>query len=120
MEPQEYDAFFCPVGNTIELISGKWKPIILYLIEHNNNRFSLLKRKMPKVSKKVLTQQLREMEENNLITREVRVGKHPQVVIYSLTERGLSLRKLINMIFEWGAANLLNGEAREVVKGFIL
>ncbi|MGF6847344.1 DNA-binding HxlR family transcriptional regulator [Chitinophaga sp. W3I9] len=103
----EYDAGICPVSKTIELISGKWKPVILYLIEHDINRFGLLHEKMPKISRKILTEHLRDLENNGLISREVKVSKHPQVVIYRLTESGASLRQLIDQIFNWGSRHLL-------------
>ena len=69
---------------------------------------------MPLVSKKVLTEQLRELEKQGLIDRDVRVSRHPQEVFYSLTATGASLRKLIDDIFDWGTANLLDEPSREI------
>ena len=102
MEPITYDAGLCPVYKTLELVSGKWKPLILYLIEQGANRFSSLKKRMPTLSKKVLTAHLRELEADGLITREVVTLKAPQVVVYHLTRSGESLRRLIEQIFNWG------------------
>jgi DNA-binding HxlR family transcriptional regulator len=113
MNTHGYDTYSCPVSQTLELISGRWKPIILYLIQHDINRFGLLYKKMPKISKKVLTEQLRELEKQDLIDREVRVSKYPQEVVYSLTEKGSSLRKLIDQIFYWGTDNLLDEESQK-------
>jgi len=87
-------------------MSGRWKPIILHLVKNDVNRFGTLQRSMPKISKKVLTSQLRELEQDNLITREVVELKHPQIVIYHLTEKGLSLRRLIDEMIQWGIINL--------------
>ena len=61
---------------------------------------------MPSISKKVLAEQLRELEADNLITREVVEAKHPQIVFYHLTEKGKSLRKLIDEMINWGLLNL--------------
>lgn len=103
---QQYDAGICPVSKTIALISGKWKPIILYLIRQDINRFGLLQEKMPRISKKILTGHLRELEKHGLINREVKVSKHPQTVIYHLTDSGASLLDLTAQIFQWGNKNL--------------
>ncbi len=115
-----YDAHFCPVSKTLELISGKWKPIILYLVEHNINRFGLLRKKMPRISKKILTEQLRELEEQGLLSREVKVSRHPQEVFYALTDRGVSLRRLIDSVFLWGMNNLLDSGLREEVEIYVI
>ena len=57
---------------------------------------------MPRISKKVLTNQLRELEQDNLIHRDVQVASAPQIVIYSLTSKGVSLRHLIDEMIDWG------------------
>jgi DNA-binding HxlR family transcriptional regulator len=120
MYTKEYNAASCPVGKTIDLISGKWKPIILYLVQHGVNRFSLLQKRMPKISKKVLTGQLRDLEVRGLINRHVIVSKHPQEVVYSLTESGGSLRILIDQIFNWGTENLVDEYNRGLIKQCII
>ncbi len=120
MQAPDYDANICPVSKTLELISGKWKPIILYLIQHQENRFGLLRKKMPKISKKVLTAQLRAMEEEGLITRELRVVTYPQEVVYTLTPKGQSLRELIEQIFSWGMKNILDKQTIEIAENHIL
>jgi len=102
---KEYDTYECPVTYTLNLISGRWKPLILYLIQHDVNRFGILHKKMPRISKKVLTEQLRELERENLINRLVIKEEYPQVVIYELTSKGNSLRELIDQIFKWGENN---------------
>ncbi len=120
MDTIAYDTYSCPVGKTIELISGRWKPIILYLIQHEVNRFGMLQKKMPKISKKVLTEQLRDLESHGLISRDVRVSKHPQEVVYDLTAAGTSLRELIDKIFEWGTTNLLDEAAQKTARAMVL
>ena len=97
-----YDAGICVMTKINNLISGKWKPIILYLIQHDVNRFGVLKKSMPRISKKVLTKQLRELEQDNLIHRDVKVASAPQIVVYTLTLKGVSLRRLIDEMIDWG------------------
>jgi DNA-binding HxlR family transcriptional regulator len=106
-EGRAYDADICIMTKVTDLISGRWKPIILYLIKNDVNRFGLLQKSMPRISKKVLAQQLKELEEDNLIIREVVEIKHPQIVVYHLTERGLSLRILIDEMIRWGIHHLI-------------
>ena len=102
MLEQTYDAGICIMTKITRLIDGKWKPIILYLIQHDINRFGVLKKSMPRISKKVLTNQLRELERDSLIHRDVQVASAPQVVVYSLTPKGVSLRRLIDEMIDWG------------------
>lgn len=102
-----YDAGICIMTRITGLMSGKWKPIILYLIKNDINRFGMLQKKMPKISKKILTKQLRELEYDDLITREVLEKRHPQTVVYHLTEKGRSLRVLIDEMIKWGLVNLI-------------
>lgn len=106
-EVQTYDADICIMTKVIGLMSGRWKPIILHLIKNDINRFGTLQKSMPRISKKVLTNQLRELEGDNLITREVIEIKHPQIVVYHLTEHGRSLRTLIDEMIRWGILNLI-------------
>jgi DNA-binding HxlR family transcriptional regulator len=101
-----YDAGICIMTRIVDLMSGRWKPIILYLIKNDVNRFGTLQRHMPKISKKVLTNQLRELEQDNLISRQVVEAKHPQIVLYHLTEKGISLRMLMDEMIRWGLVNL--------------
>jgi|GEM_PF-1198456 len=116
-EVQAFDASVCIMTKITALISGKWKPIILHLIKNDINRFGSLQRYMPKISKKVLTSQLRELCEDDLITREVIEEKHPQIVVYHLTQKGRSLRLLIDEMIHWGLANLSVGRGDSEVGG---
>lgn len=90
---------------TLSLISGKYKMIILYcLMEYKVVRFNELQRYIKKISDKTLSQNLKELEKDKLIHREV----YPQIppkVEYSLTERGISLVKVLDQLCVWGEAN---------------
>lgn len=112
MSQQQY----CPVSKTLSLISGKWKPVILFLIKHDVNRFNLLEKVISGISKKVLTTQLRSLEKYGLIVRDVQKAKHPQIVVYGLTSNGHSLLELLDRIFDWGAENLLQEPMRSNAK----
>lgn len=109
---QTYDASVCIMTKILGLMSGRWKPIILYLIRNNINRFGLLQKAMPLISKKVLTHQLRELEADDLVSRIVLEAKHPQVVVYHLTEKGRSLRTLIDEMINWGVLNLYDAAGK--------
>ncbi len=96
----------CPVSATLKLIGGKWKPLILYFISVDVNRFVILQRMMPDCSKRMLTKQLRELENDGLIHREV-FAEVPPKVIYTLTEKGESLRTLFSEMSKWGIEYVL-------------
>lgn len=103
---QVYHASICIMTRIVDLLSGRWKPIILHLVRHEVNRFGMLQKSMPAISKKVLTHQLRELEDDGLIHREVVEERHPQIVIYHLTEKGRSFRQLMDEMINWGLMNL--------------
>lgn len=91
----------CPLSLSIDLIGGKWKSIILWQLREKILRFSQLKRRLPGITQKMLTQQLRELESDGLIDRTV----YPQVpprVEYSLTEYGKTVLPVLRMMFKWG------------------
>ncbi len=104
---QQYNV--CPVAFAIEKIGGKWKPIILYLISHDINRFSEMLRMINGISKTMLTSQLRALEKDGFITRLV-YAEIPPKVEYSLTELGKTLRPVLITICEWAEGNLLAKE----------
>lgn len=91
----------CPVNFTLELIGGRWKTLILFNLQEKPLRFSELKRALPGVTEKMLTQQLRELEADKLVTRMVYAEVPPRVE-YSLTDLGKSLRPVMNNIAQWG------------------
>ena len=91
----------CPVETTLELIGGKYKALILWHLSENILRFSELKKEIPSATAKMLTQQLRELELQNLIHREVYPVIPPKVE-YSLTELGRSLMPVLVAMRDWG------------------
>ena len=92
----------CPVEATLELIGGKYKALILWHLAQNKLRFSELRKVIQSATPKMLTQQLRELEAQNLIHREV-FPVIPPKVEYSLTETGRSLMPILVAMRDWGA-----------------
>lgn len=91
----------CPVETTLMLISDKWKVLILRDLMPGTKRFSELKRSVGHVTQKVLTAQLRQMEERGLVARTVYPEVPPRVE-YSLTELGRSLKPVLDAMWDWG------------------
>ncbi|WP_137653113.1 winged helix-turn-helix transcriptional regulator [Bifidobacterium moukalabense] len=91
----------CPVETTLLMISDKWKVLILRDLLDGTKRFSELRRSVGNVSQKVLTANLRQMERDGLVHREVYPEVPPRVE-YSLTETGLSLKPVIKAMKDWG------------------
>ena len=91
----------CPVETTLTLIGDKWKVLILRDLMPGIKRFGELKKSIGSVSQKVLTAQLRDMEENGLVHREVYAEVPPRVE-YSLTELGRSLKPILDSMWSWG------------------
>ncbi len=91
----------CPVETTLTLIGDKWKVLILRDLMSGTKRFGELKKSIGSVSQKVLTAQLRDMEENGLVHREVYAEVPPRVE-YSLTELGKSLKPILDSMQSWG------------------
>lgn len=89
------------VEATLEVIGGKWKCVILCHLTHGKKRTSELKRLMPNITQKMLTQQLRELEEDGVINRIV-YQQIPPKVEYELSEYGRSLELILNALCEWG------------------
>jgi DNA-binding HxlR family transcriptional regulator len=93
--------FACPVDVALSMISGKWKPMILWLLATRSQRFSDLQAAMPRVAHKVLSQQLRQLEADGMIRRITR-DKKPATSGYQLTEFGRTLRPALNALANWG------------------
>ena len=94
----------CPVHTVLDLIGGKWKVLILYHLMDGTRRFNELQRCMPTVTQRMLTLQLRELEADGIVHREV----YPQVppkVEYSLTAFGRTLKPVVRSMYDWGEAH---------------
>lgn len=98
------EAYQCGVASTLEMIGGKWKGIILWHLLQKTLRFSQLQRRIPTVTQKMLTQQLRELERNGLIHRKVYAEVPPRVE-YFLTAKGESLGEILHLMCQWGKEN---------------
>ncbi|NRG45363.1 winged helix-turn-helix transcriptional regulator [Bacillus sp. CRN 9] len=90
-----------PVEATLEVIGGKWKVLILCHLKEGTKRFSELQKAIPQITKKMLTQQLRELEHDKMIDRYV-YHQVPPKVEYSLSETGETLREVLNIMCSWG------------------
>jgi len=90
-----------PIEITLKLIGGKWKMFIMWTLKDAVFRFSELKRHMPKITQKMLTQQLRELESDGLIYRKVHAQVPPKVE-YSLTDLGKTLLPILRSMHKWG------------------
>ncbi len=94
--------YYCSMELTIKVIGGKWKPIILHHLGKNGtHRFGEFRKAIPNITQKMLTQQLRELEADGVVHREV----YPQVppkVEYSLTDLGTSVMPVIKILTDWG------------------
>ena len=105
----------CPMVASINVIGGKWKPIILHMLSAGTMRFSELKKNIPPVSQKMLTQHLRELELDGIISRTV-YAEVPIRVEYFLTERGASLKPILDDLYRWGQVHALGrGSAPDAV-----
>ena len=91
----------CPMEATLELIGGKWKSVILFRISEDTRRFNELGRLLPRITSRMLTKQLRELEHDGLISRKIYAEVPPRVE-YSLTECGKSLTPVLHELMHWG------------------
>ena len=91
----------CPVEATLDLIGGKWKAIILYHLRDQVLRFNELQRRLTGISQRLLTKQLRELEEVGFVSRTV-YAEVPPKVEYRLTKKGETLRPVIRALEMWG------------------
>lgn len=99
----------CPINFAMRMIGGKWKPIILHRIRVGINRFGMLQKAIPMINKQMLTAQLRELEQDNLINRKV-FAEIPPRVEYSISKNGESLFPLLEAIEEWGLSQQKMGK----------
>jgi DNA-binding HxlR family transcriptional regulator len=98
--------YICGIDAALDVVSGKWKGLILWELEaHSVRRFAELRRGLPGVSEKMLTQHLRELEEDGLVHRKVYAEVPPRVE-YSLTEHGHTLNQALSQLGAWGTARM--------------
>lgn len=100
----EQKTYPCTTSITMEYIGGKWKMVILYHLKDGVRRYNELRKIMPMVTERTLSLQLKQMEEDGIVKREVHTLKPPLKVEYSLTDFGKTLIPLLELISEWGAS----------------
>jgi DNA-binding HxlR family transcriptional regulator len=98
-------AYNIPVEATLDVIGGKWKVVILCHLDKGEKRTSELKRLMPDITQKMLTQQLRELEDAGVVRRDV-YQQIPPKVVYSLSEYGWSLKPVLDAMCAWGERHM--------------
>lgn len=96
----------CPVAAMLQLIGGKWKPVILYCLRSDTRRFGEIAARIPSISRKVLTDQLKELERDNLIVRR-QYNEIPPRVEYTLSELGKSMAPVFTAMEAWGMEHLM-------------
>jgi len=102
---KDYNPYNCPVTHCMNLIGGKWKILIIYAVSKNCNRFSKLQKALPLISKQMLVNQLRELEEDKILERTI-FPEIPPRVEYHMTPYGQSLMPVISVLQEWGLKDL--------------
>jgi DNA-binding HxlR family transcriptional regulator len=95
----------CPVEAAVAVFGGKWKAVILWWLQQRTWRFAELRRQIPEITEKMLTQQLRELEADGIVARRVYPTVPPKVE-YSLTDYGLSLKRALRAICDWGCKHM--------------
>ena len=94
----------CPIEDTLDIIAGRWKILVLWWLQTGELRFGELRRRIPSVTPKVLTQQLRQLEAADLVSRTV-FAEVPPKVVYALTARGRSLQPVLQSLSDWSRRN---------------
>lgn len=105
----------CPVKAAIDVIGGKWKPLILFALKDGVLRFEELKRRVPGSSQKVLTEQLRQLEASAIVRRSILPGAQPHTE-YRLSPYGETLRPALLALAEWGANHRLRNAAQKAAR----
>lgn len=96
-------SYGCPVELSLEFLGGKWKTVILAWLKQSPHRYHELRARMPGIADKVLTQRLKELEGLGLVSK-TSVDERPSIYVYELTERGDSLRPILDSLHAWGVA----------------
>ena len=95
----------CPLTAALAAIGGKWKLIIVYFLAESSKHFAALRKSMPGISQKVLTQQLNELISDGIVNRD-ELGPIPARVVYSLTDYGRSVLPLVEEVRVWGRMHM--------------
>jgi DNA-binding HxlR family transcriptional regulator len=95
----------CPLTAALAAVGGKWKLIIIYWLAESPRQFLALRRLMPRISQKVLTQQLRELAADGIVNQQ-RTGRVPAPVVYSLTDYGHSVMPIAEAVRQWGRGHI--------------
>jgi DNA-binding HxlR family transcriptional regulator len=105
-EPEQCDCakFILPVKDAVEILSGRWKLLIIISLKFGNKRFKEISKGINGITDKMLSKELKELEVNQLVTRTV-YGTFPPTVEYAITEHGLSLDTVILSLRDWGVAH---------------
>ena len=103
MDMKRKPVFDCPVNATLHVIGGRWKILVIYHLADGIARFNKLQRAVPGISKRVLAQQLRQLERDGIVSRKV-YDQSPPRVEYSLTDFGRTLEPVMERLCEWGEA----------------
>jgi DNA-binding HxlR family transcriptional regulator len=106
MEKKYHAPSECPITSTIDVIGGKWKPILIWLLMEKPYRFGELHKSIPGIALKVLSRQLKELEEDGIVKRKV-FAEVPPRVEYSLTPKGETLREVMVLLSEWSREHIL-------------
>jgi DNA-binding HxlR family transcriptional regulator len=105
-EIKKHGAIECPITATIDVIGGKWKPPIIWLLLKGPMRFGELSKTMPEIALKILSKQLKELEADGIVARKAYPEVPPRVE-YSLTEKGASLRPVLTQLSAWSETYIL-------------
>ena len=111
---KDFNPHNCGVTHFLNRIGGKWKVLIIYAIDNKVNRFSSLQKLYQDISKQMLVNQLRELEEDKIIDRII-FAEIPPRVEYELTEYGKSIMPVIDVIQQWGEKDLKNSRCDNLV-----
>lgn len=111
---KDFNPTNCAVTYCINIIGGKWKPVIIHLIRNQTNRYSLMMKSIPEISKQTLTNQLREMETDGIIERKI-FAEVPPRVEYKITSHGMTLLPIIDAMKIWGRKNMTGVASSEKI-----
>ncbi|WP_217607098.1 helix-turn-helix domain-containing protein [Chitinophaga sp. GbtcB8] len=96
----------CSIIGSISNISGKWKPVIIWMLLSGPKRFGELNKRIEGIALKVLSRNLKELEADGIINRRV-YAEVPAKVVYTLTEKGMSLNDVMQLLADWGKKNIV-------------